>query len=97
MNFGHVIIQKDGKECKCGNKGCFESYSSMVSLKAKIASKKNLDRIRGVEMYEVIKTETGEIQEIVDEFLDNLNIGLSNYINIFEPEAIAIRRKLCSL
>lgn len=56
----------------------------------------NLEHVRGIELYDMIKKEEAEIQPIVEEFLENLNIGLSNYINIFEPEAIAIRRKLCA-
>lgn len=56
----------------------------------------NLEHVRGIELYDMIKTGKTEIQPIVEEFLDNLNIGLSNYINIFEPEAIAIRRKFCA-
>lgn len=56
----------------------------------------NLEYVRGVELYDMIKEEREEIKPIIDEFLDNLNIGLSNYINIFEPEAIAIRRKFCT-
>ena len=30
------------------------------------------------------------INQIVDEFVDNLCIGISNLVNIFEPEAIGI-------
>ena len=31
-----------------------------------------------------------EIKIVIDEFIDNLSIGISNLINIFEPEAIGI-------
>ena len=95
MSFGHVIIEKQGNKCKCGNNGCFETYCGIVPLKAKVASRMNLDKVRGIELYDMIKAGKMEIQLILDEFIENLNIGLSNYINIFEPEAIAIGRKLC--
>ena len=29
---GHVVIQKDGKQCTCGRKGCWETYSSATGL-----------------------------------------------------------------
>ena len=29
FEFGHMIINKNGKECSCGKKGCFETYSSI--------------------------------------------------------------------
>ena len=25
--FGHMVIEKEGKSCNCGKKGCFETYS----------------------------------------------------------------------
>lgn len=90
MNFGHIIIQKDGKKCTCGNRGCFETYCSMSALKSMIASRMNLETITGNMLYELIKTNTEEFDDIIDEYIQNLNIGFSNYINIFEPEAICI-------
>lgn len=90
LNFGHIVIQKDGKECTCGSNGCFETYCSMKNLKQEIASKRNQEKITGKELYDIIKNATKEEKEIIDEFLQNLNIGLSNLINIFEPEAICI-------
>lgn len=90
FELGHIIINKNGDKCTCGNRGCFESYSSMKSLKDKIATRKNLKHLTGKELYEIIKTDTNEINDILDEFIENLNIGLSNLNNIFEPEAICI-------
>ena len=29
---GHVVIQKDGKQCSCGRRGCWETYSSATGL-----------------------------------------------------------------
>ncbi len=29
---GHIVIQKDGKPCSCGRKGCWEAYSSATGL-----------------------------------------------------------------
>ena len=41
---GHMVIVKDGKECGCGRKGCWEAYSSATGLinltKQKILSEK---------------------------------------------------------
>ena len=32
----------------------------------------------------------GNIKKIVDDYIENLSIGMANLINIFEPEAIVI-------
>ena len=29
---GHMVIQKDGKQCSCGRRGCWETYSSATGL-----------------------------------------------------------------
>ena len=29
---GHIVIQKDGKQCTCGRRGCWETYSSATGL-----------------------------------------------------------------
>lgn len=38
-----------------------------------------------------------DIEDIVEQFIFDLNIGLSNIINIFEPEAICIGGRFCTL
>lgn len=91
FEIGHMIIQKDGVKCSCGNKGCFEAYASMRVLKEKIASRKKKKEITGNECYEVIKNDVeGKYKDIVEDFIKSLNVGISNCINIFEPEAICL-------
>ena len=29
---GHIVIEKDGKQCTCGRRGCWETYSSATGL-----------------------------------------------------------------
>lgn len=31
--FGHIIVQHDGRECGCGRKGCLETYVSATGIK----------------------------------------------------------------
>ena len=90
---GHMIVQKDGIECNCGKKGCFEKYASMKVLKNNLRKELNLDEAtRGQELLDMIRENPNDekISKVVDEFIDYLSIGISNLINIFEPEAIGI-------
>jgi glucokinase len=34
---GHMVLEKDGRVCACGNRGCVEAYVSEVALRARIA------------------------------------------------------------
>ena len=91
--FGHIIIEKDGIKCKCGNKGCFEKYASMKTLKDNLRNELNLDETTsGKELLDIIRKniEDKTINKIVNEFIEYLSIGISNLINIFEPEVIGI-------
>lgn len=91
--FGHMIIQKDGIKCNCGKNGCFEKYASMKVLKNNLRASLGLDETtRGQELLDMIRKngEDEKIKKIVDEYIEYLSIGVSNLINIFEPEAVGI-------
>lgn len=91
--FGHMIIQKDGIKCNCGKSGCFEKYASMKALKNNLRASLGLDETtRGQELLDMIRKngEDEKIKNIIDEYIEYLSIGVSNLINIFEPEAIGI-------
>ena len=91
--FGHMVIQKDGIECNCGKKGCFEKYASMKALKNNLRNALGLDeKTRGQELLDMMRKdkENKEINRVINEFIENLSIGISNLVNIFEPEIIGI-------
>ena len=91
--FGHVIIQKDGLKCNCGKNGCFEKYASMKALKTNLRQVLGVDeKTRGQELLDIIRKnpDNEELNKVIDEYIEYLSIGLSNFINIFEPEAIGI-------
>lgn len=95
--FGHIIIDKNGKLCKCGKHGCFEAYSSMKVLKNNLRNVLDVDeKTRGEELLNIIRNNKKgdkyykEIENTIDEFIQYLAIGISNLINVFEPEAVGI-------
>lgn len=93
--YGHMIIEKEGLQCKCGNKGCFEKYASMKAFKTRIIELLQLDEhISSEKILEIlvnmVNTKNEKVNKYIDEYIDNLLIGLSNIINIIEPEAICI-------
>ena len=91
FEIGHMIIEKNGIECNCGRKGCFEKYASMNALKEKIAEKLGKEKVSGKELEEILQNiDNLKINNIVDEYIESLCIGIGNLINIFEPEMISI-------
>ena len=93
MEFGHMIIEKDGRECKCGSKGCFETYCSMKILKREIIETLELDENEtSANIVNEIRKHINDlrIKPLIEEYIEYLAIGISNLINIFEPEIVCI-------
>lgn len=93
FEIGHMIIVKDGKECKCGSKGCYERYASMRHFKRDIREKLNLDEfIDGEELRDIIRANitNEEVQKSIDEYVKYISVGLTNLVNILEPQVICL-------
>ena len=91
--FGHMVIQKNGLQCNCGKKGCFEKYGSMKAFKDNLRKELGLDeKTRGQDLLDIIRKdqENPKIKKAINEYIENLSLGISNIINIFEPEVIGI-------
>ena len=92
FELGHMIIEKDGLQCNCGKRGCFETYASMRALKRNIAEVLEIDNdFTGRYLNEkLLDFDNEKIEKVVDEYLDYLKVGLCNIIDIFEPEVISL-------
>ncbi len=92
LEIGHMVIEINGKQCKCGRKGCFEEYASMRVFRKEIEELFNLEKVDSHKVFEIIqsKEKQEEVNKIIEEYTNYLSIGLSNVINIFEPDAICI-------
>lgn len=95
--FGHMTINVNGEQCKCGKKGCFELYGSMRKFRERLKEEMGLSTFTtGEQLYDLLKYDRAlerkdeRIKKVVDEYIENLAIGISNLINVFEPEAIGI-------
>jgi len=99
FEYGHIVIDRKGKLCSCGAKGCFERYASITALKESFRKEFNFDKtheITGKELCEFIEFGmkndiiSWKIEEILDNYTKNLALGISNLINIFEPEIVVL-------
>lgn len=92
FEIGHTVIQKNGIQCNCGRKGCFEKYASMKAFKERIAKAYKLGDLNGKEIREFIDNhkEDEKMNNVINEYIDDLAIGLANLANIFEPQKISL-------
>lgn len=91
FELGHTVIQKDGTKCNCGRKGCFETFASMKRFKISAINEfKMPEDIESEEIQKYIRENLNKpkVKKFVNEYLENVNIGLCNIILTFKPEAI---------
>lgn len=86
---GHMVIDREGIPCKCGRIGCFEQYASATALVRK-AKEKNLLVSSAKDVFDLADSDNLIACEIVDDFIEYLSVGLTDLINIFQPEMISI-------
>ncbi|MCQ8213095.1 ROK family protein [Cetobacterium somerae] len=87
--FGHIQIVKNGNQCGCGSKGCYQSYASTTAL-LKLAEEKTGKKLNGKEIFDEVHKNNIEYKEIVDEWADYFTDGLATLIYIFNPSLIVI-------
>ena len=103
---GHMVIVKDGNQCGCGRKGCWEAYASATALinmtKEAIKNEKpefsymlnavngDLDQVNGKTAFDAMKDGDATGTEVVNKFISYLATGIINVINIFQPDVLCI-------
>lgn len=91
--FGHIIIEKNGLPCNCGNRGCYEQYASVSALlmKANVQLKtENFSPDLGAEWLFLNYYENLQVKELLDDYFYDVSLGLANLIHIFNPSSIVL-------
>lgn len=93
--FGHMTIVKDGKQCSCGKKGCWELYASKKALSDEYKKAFDDEGIRLKEFFEKTKHDL-KAKEILDNYLGYLAEGIKSIILMFDPENIVLGGEICN-
>lgn len=101
---GHMVIERGGRPCTCGRRGCFEAYASAGALvrsareKAERVSDSLMNwlcgedpaKLDGRMILEAVKKGDRAAEEVFREYTEYLAEGTANLINIFQPERVCI-------
>ena len=101
---GHTVIVYGGLPCNCGRRGCWEKYSSATALIAqtKDAMRENPDsvmwelvdddilKVTGRTAFDAARRGDEAAKKVVDTYVAYLACGISNVVNIFQPEILAV-------
>lgn len=101
---GHTVIEKDGRPCGCGRRGCLETYASATAIINQ--TKKIMEENKNSKLWELVDGDITKVNgktafdgmrlgyedgaAIVLEFLEYLGCGLANFVNIFQPEILIL-------
>lgn len=101
---GHLVIRAGGEPCSCGRRGCWEAYSSATGLirSARRAAEQtgdsrlwqlcggDLSRLNGKMVGEAADAGDPAAVSVMEEYIQDLAIGLGNIYNIFQPEVLIL-------
>ncbi len=106
---GHTVIVVDGRPCTCGRKGCFEAYSSATGLvnTTREYAEKNPDslmaklikqdgKVSARTAYQAMKQGDPVGLEVTERYVKYLAVGITNVINIFQPDILCIGGGVCN-
>ncbi|MCW6016601.1 ROK family transcriptional regulator [Serratia marcescens] len=91
---GHQIIVMDGKECRCGNRGCLEMYAANKVCYDRFAQKKKLDYVNAIILREYYQNQDRDARQVVEENINYLTIGINNLIAHYDPSIIILNSSL---
>lgn len=101
---GHMKLERDGKLCGCGQKGCFETYASATGIAREAVSrlmvnKQNmlyemtggdLLKVDAKMVFDAAKAGDKFSLDIVDYVSEYLAMGIGNILNIINPDVIVL-------
>ncbi|MDR0852946.1 MAG: ROK family protein [Clostridiales Family XIII bacterium] len=104
VEIGHMVINKGGRECHCGRKGCFERYASASGLKITIQEKMaeyedslmwtledgDATKVSTHTAFDAAALGDQAAKEALELYYDDLALGLTNVINIFQPDMVIL-------
>ena len=100
---GHQVIAIDGHPCTCGLRGCWEAYASATALirQTREAMEREPDsamraiaqasgEVTGRTAFDAARAGDAAGLAVTERYMDYLALGLTNLVNILQPDAICI-------
>lgn len=101
---GHITVEKDGRSCRCGNKGCLEMYVSGRAIALRAAEilelgekslmselvKGDLSKVTSLIVKEAALKGDQPALDLISSTAEYLGIGLAVLSNLLNPRRIAL-------
>jgi glucokinase len=96
---GHIVVQRDGPTCRCGNAGCVEAIASGTGIARAAATRApehpasplhNLSEPTAADVVRAARSGDGLALDILDNAGSYLGIALGTLVNLFNPQVIVL-------
>ncbi|HJP73164.1 MAG TPA: ROK family transcriptional regulator [Pseudonocardiaceae bacterium] len=94
--WGHTVVQLDGRLCRCGSQGCLEAYVGADAVLARyreaggdpvLAARGTQEALRAL----IARADTDDIaRTVLDDTAKVLGVGVGNLINLLAPDRVVI-------
>ena len=88
--FGHMIIDVDGRQCVCGNRGCLEMYASVGAIGRALYPDREMNQACLKDIFRRAEQPDEQYRQVLQDTIHYLAIGIANIINCFNPKRICI-------
>jgi glucokinase len=86
---GHIIVERDGRPCPCGSRGCWEQYGSGRAL-MRAAADAGIAAAHGSAVTTAAAAGDERAREVVAEVGQWLGIGIASLVAVLDPEIIVV-------
>ena len=87
--YGHMIMQANGRPCQCGKRGCLEAYASGSSI-GRIATERYGEPVSGIDVSKRARAGDPIAKAIVDEAGECMGRALANLLHVVNVERVIL-------
>lgn len=89
---GHMTIDENGPICRCGNRGCLETYASAPALLALFPESEGMQRLG--DLLAAADAGVGGAMRVIADAGRHIGIAAASLCNLFDPELIIVGGEL---
>jgi len=96
--WGHMVIERNGRACSCGSRGCLEAYIGAPGIIQRLREHAPHSRLLDGDdqtviiaaVFDAARRGDSDACSILQETVEYLGIGIANLINLFNPQRILL-------
>ncbi len=102
---GHMVVERNGARCPCGNRGCMEAYAGRAAMEKearkrhkagektdlfKLMKEHDRPRLTSGIWERALKHDDEMAQDLIDRAVKALGAGIASAVNLLDPEIVIL-------